>query len=131
MFEQETAGVMVRVEPQYLPAESAPDEGRYFWAYTIEILNLSADTVQLMSRAWQITDENGLTQNVRGPGVVGEQPVLKPGESFTYASGAPLAAPSGVMVGTYSMTRINTGEIFDIAVPAFPLDSPYVTRRAN
>ena len=131
MFEQETAGVMVRVEPRYLPAESAPDEGRFFWAYTIEILNLSADTVQLISRTWQITDENGLTQNVRGPGVVGEQPVLKPGESFTYTSGAPLAAPSGVMVGSYSMTRVDTGEMFDIAVPAFPLDSPYVTRRAN
>ncbi len=131
MFEQETAGVMVRAEPQYLPGESAPDEGRFFWAYTIEILNLSPDTVQLLSRTWQITDENGLTQNVRGPGVVGEQPVLKPGESFTYTSGAPLAAPSGVMVGTYSMRRVETGETFDIAVPAFPLDSPYVTRRAN
>jgi ApaG protein len=131
MFEQETSGVLVRVEPRYMATESAPDEGRYFWAYTIEILNLSPDTVQLMSRAWSITDENGLTQNVRGPGVVGEQPVLKPGESFTYTSGAPLAAPSGVMVGTYSMLRVGDGLMFDIAVPAFPLDSPFVTRRAN
>jgi ApaG protein len=131
MFEQETSGVLVRVEPHYMETESAPDEGRYFWAYTIEILNLSPDTVQLMSRAWSITDENGLTQNVRGPGVVGEQPVLKPGESFTYTSGAPLAAPSGVMVGTYSMLRVGDGLMFDIAVPAFPLDSPFVTRRAN
>jgi len=131
MFEQETSGVLVRVEPRYMATESAPDEGRYFWAYTIEILNLSPDTVQLMSRAWSITDENGLTQNVRGPGVVGEQPVLKPGESFTYTSGAPLAAPSGVMVGTYSMLRVDDGLMFDIAVPAFPLDSPFVTRRAN
>ena len=131
MFEQETSGVLVRVEPRYLAAESAPDEGRYFWAYTIEILNLSPDTVQLMSRAWSITDENGLTQNVRGPGVVGEQPVLRPGESFTYTSGAPLAAPSGVMVGTYSMVRVGDGHTFDIAVPAFPLDSPFITRRAN
>ena len=131
MFEQETSGVLVRVEPRYMAEESAPDEGRYFWAYTIEILNLSPDTVQLISRAWSITDENGLTQNVRGPGVVGEQPVLKPGESFTYTSGAPLAAPSGVMVGAYSMIRVDDGHAFDIAVPAFPLDSPYVTRRAN
>lgn len=131
MFELETSGVLVRVEPRYMAAESAPDEGRYFWAYTIEILNLSPDTVQLMSRAWSITDENGLTQNVRGPGVVGEQPVLKPGEGFTYTSGAPLAAPSGVMVGTYSMVRVDDGHMFDIAVPAFPLDSPFVTRRAN
>ena len=131
MFEQQTAGVMVRVAPRFLPAESAPDEGRYFWAYTIEIINLSPDTVQLISRAWAITDENGLTQNVQGPGVVGRQPVLQPGESFTYTSGAPLAAPSGVMVGTYSMVRIDNGETFDIAVPAFPLDSPHVTRRVN
>lgn len=131
MFEQQTAGVMVRVAPRFLPSESAPDEGRYFWAYTIEIINLSPDTVQLISRAWAITDENGLTQNVQGPGVVGRQPVLQPGESFTYTSGAPLAAPSGVMVGTYSMVRIDNGETFDIAVPAFPLDSPHATRRVN
>jgi ApaG protein len=131
MFEQETSGVLVRVEPRFMASESAPDEGRYFWAYTIEIVNCSPDTVQLISRAWSITDENGLTQNVRGPGVVGEQPVLKPGESFTYTSGAPLAAPSGVMVGTYSMVRVDDGQAFDIAVPAFPLDSPHVTRRAN
>ena len=123
--------MLVRVEPRYMAEESAPAEGRYFWAYTIEILNLSPDTVQLMSRAWSITDENGLTQNVRGPGVVGEQPVLKPGESFKYTSGAPLAAPSGVMVGTYSMVRVDDGLAFDIAVPAFPLDSPHITRRAN
>jgi ApaG protein len=131
MFEQETAGVLVRVEPRYSPAHSAPEEGRFFWAYTIEILNLSAHAIQLVSRRWQITDENGLTQNVRGAGVVGKQPVLQPGESFTYTSSAPLAAPSGVMVGAYSITRLDTHEMFDIAVPAFPLDSPYVTRRSN
>jgi ApaG protein len=131
MFEQQTAGVLVRVEPRYLPNESAPDDGRYFWAYTIEIVNLSPHTVQLISRAWNITDENGLTQRVQGAGVVGQQPVLRPGESFTYTSGAPLAAPSGVMVGTYSMVRVGSGEMFDIAVPAFPLDSPHINRRVN
>lgn len=131
MFEAQTAGVLVRVEPRFLPEQSAPDESRFFWAYTIEILNLSPDTVQLVSRAWEITDENGLTQKVQGPGVIGQQPVLKPGQSFTYTSGAPLAAPSGVMVGTYSMVRIDNGEMFEVAVPAFPLDSPYISRRVN
>jgi ApaG protein len=131
MFEQQTAGVLVRVEPRYLADESAPREGRFFWAYTIEIVNCSPDTVQLISRAWTITDENGVTQRVQGPGVVGQQPVLRPGESFTYTSGAPLAAPSGVMLGTYSMVRVDSGEMFDIAVPAFPLDSPHITRRIN
>jgi ApaG protein len=131
MYEQETAGVMVRVEPQFLPDESEPDENRFIWAYTIEIENRSTETVKLISRFWRIMDENGLTQEVRGPGVVGQQPVLEPGESFRYTSAAPLAAPSGVMVGAYSMLRLDNGEEFDIAVPAFPLDSPHQAKRAN
>ena len=131
MFEQETAGVLVRVEPQFLPEESEPDENRFVWAYTIEIENRSPETVQLLSRYWKIMDENGLTQEVRGPGVVGQQPVLAPGASFRYTSAAPLAAPSGVMVGTYSMLRLDRGEEFDIPVPAFPLDSPHQSKLAN
>lgn len=131
MFEAETDGVVVRVEPQFLAQQSDPDENRYVWAYTIEIVNCSSETVQLISRFWRIMDENGLTQEVRGPGVVGKQPVLKPGESFTYTSACPLGAPSGVMVGTYSMLRIGEGEEFDIAVPAFPLDSPHQSKLAN
>jgi ApaG protein len=131
MYEAETAGVLVRVEPQFLARESDPDENRFVWAYTIEIVNCSAETVQLISRFWRIMDENGLTQEVRGPGVVGQQPVLEPGESFRYTSAAPLAAPSGVMVGAYSMLRVGNGEEFDIAVPAFPLDSPHQSRLAN
>lgn len=131
MFEQETAGVMVRVEPRFLPEESAPEQSRYVWAYTIEIENRGSETVQLLSRYWRITDENGLTQEVRGPGVVGEQPVLKPGQSFRYTSACPLAAPSGVMVGAYSMQRIGDGAAFDIAVPLFALDSPHQSKRAN
>jgi ApaG protein len=131
MYEAETAGILVRVEPQFLPEESAPDDNHFVWAYTIEIENHSDEPVQLISRYWQITDENGLTQEVRGPGVVGQQPVIEPGFSFRYTSAAPLAAPSGVMVGAYSMQRVRDGEAFDIAVPAFPLDSPHEIRRAN
>ena len=131
MYEAETEGVLVRVEPQFLPQQSDPDENRYVWAYTIEIVNCSTETVQLISRFWRIMDENGLTQEVRGAGVVGKQPVLEPGESFRYTSAAPLAAPSGVMVGAYSMLRVASGEGFDIAVPAFPLDSPHQSRMAN
>ncbi|MEZ5996655.1 MAG: Co2+/Mg2+ efflux protein ApaG [Hyphomonadaceae bacterium] len=130
MYEQETAGVVVRVEPQFLAEESNPEQGRYVFAYTIEIENRRADQVQLISRFWRITDENGLTQEVRGPGVIGQQPLIGPGESFRYTSAAPLAAPSGVMSGAYSMQRAN-GEAFDIAVPLFALDSPHHARLAN
>jgi ApaG protein len=131
MYEQETAGLVVRVEPQYLADESAPDENRYVWSYTIEIENRSPTTVQLLSRFWRITDENGHTQEVRGPGVIGQQPVIEPGESFRYTSAAPLAAPSGVMLGAYSMQRTENGEAFDITVPAFALDSPHQARMLN
>ncbi len=131
MYEQETAGLVVRVAPQFLPEESAPEEGRFVWAYTIEIENRSAEKVQLISRCWRITDENGLTQEVRGPGVVGKQPVLSPGQSFRYTSACPLAAPSGVMMGAYSMVRLADGSAFEIAVPAFVLDSPHNSKLAN
>lgn len=131
MYEQETSGLLVRVEPQFLPDESEPDENRYIWAYTIEIENRSGPIVQLMSRFWRITDENGFTQEVEGPGVIGQQPVIGPGESFRYTSAAPLVAPSGVMMGAYSMRRLDDGGSFDIAVPLFALDSPHKTRLAN
>jgi ApaG protein len=130
MYEQETSGMVVRVAPQFLPEESAPDEGRFVWAYTIEIENRSTDSVQLLSRFWRITDENGLTQEVRGPGVIGQQPIIGPGQSVRYTSAAPLAAPSGVMGGAYSMQREN-GEAFDVAVPLFALDSPHISKLAN
>lgn len=131
MYEQETSGLVVRVEPRFLPEESAPEQSRYVWAYTIEIENRGAKTVQLLSRFWRITDENGLTHEVRGPGVVGEQPVIKPGKSYRYSSACPLAAPSGMMVGAYSMQRLEDGGAFDIAVPLFALDSPHQSKRAN
>ena len=87
--------------------------------------------MQLLSRFWRITDENGITQEVRGSGVIGQQPVIEPGQSFRYTSAAPLAAPSGVMMGAYSMQRVENGEAFDIAVPAFALDSPHQSKLAN
>ena len=131
MFEQETAGILVRVEPQFLPDESEPDEHRFVWSYTIEIENRSPDSVQLISRFWRLTDANGVTQEVTGAGVVGQQPVIPPGQCFRYTSAAPLAAPSGVMMGAYSMIRVDSGEEFDIAVPLFALDSPHEQRLAN
>jgi ApaG protein len=130
MYEQETAGLVVRVAPEFVPQHSAPQEGRFVWSYTIEIENLGDEAVQLLSRYWRITDENGLTQEVRGDGVIGQQPVIAPGASFRYSSAAPLSAPSGIMLGAYSMVRAD-GERFDIAVPAFVLDSPYNDKRAS
>lgn len=131
MYEQETAGMVVRVEPNFLPEESKPDESRFVWAYTIEIENRTGGPVQLLSRFWRITDENGVTQEVRGEGVIGQQPVIAPGSSFRYTSAAPLGAPSGVMMGAYSMQRTSNGEAFDIAVPLFALDSPHNAKRLN
>lgn len=131
MFEAETEGLCVRVEPHFLAEESEPKEGRFVWAYTIEIENRSGEAVQLVSRFWRITDANGVTQEVRGAGVIGQQPVIAPGESYRYTSAAPLAAPSGMMMGSYSMLRVDNGIEFDIMVPAFALDSPHETRLAN
>jgi ApaG protein len=130
MYEATTHKIRVRVEPRFLEDQSAPENDHYFWAYTIEITNTGVDTVQLVSRAWQITDAKGRLETVRGPGVVGEKPVLKPGQSFTYSSGCPLGTPSGLMVGTYQMTRVG-GLPFEIKVPAFSLDSPYAVRIMN
>ena len=131
MFEHEIEGIRVRVEPQFLDDESEPEEHRFIWAYTIEIENNSDDTLQLVSRFWRITDANGVTQEVRGQGVVGQQPVISPGESFTYTSAAPLSAPFGVMQGSYGMMRLDDGEEIDIPVPTFALDCPFETPRVN
>ena len=90
MYQAVTRGISVTVTPRYMPEESSPDQGRYFFAYTVEIINGSLDRVQLRSRYWRITDEHGHVQEVRGAGVVGEEPVLGPGESFSYTSGCPL-----------------------------------------
>jgi ApaG protein len=125
-----TRGIRVSVQPLYLTDQSEPDEGRYVWAYTIDIENESRETVRLRSRIWRITDETGKVEEVRGPGVVGQTPTLKPGEQFRYTSGCPLSTPSGIMVGSFQMTT-EEGEIFDIAIPAFSLDSPEGKRVVN
>jgi ApaG protein len=130
MYEAVTHGIRVRVTPQYLEEESDPDEDRYVWAYTIDILNEGRETVQLRTRHWRITDATGRTEEVRGPGVVGKTPVLEPGESFRYTSGCPLSTPSGIMVGSYQMTTEDGGRI-EVAIPAFSLDSPHTTRSVN
>ncbi|MGI9481715.1 MAG: Co2+/Mg2+ efflux protein ApaG [Hyphomicrobiales bacterium] len=125
MYSSETRLIRVSVKPQYLETNSEPDEARYVWAYTILIENLGRENVQLLTRFWKITDANGNEQIVRGDGVVGEQPMLAPGETFEYTSGAPLTTPSGFMVGSYGMIT-DSGEEFDIAIPAFSLDSPHI-----
>ena len=126
----ETEGVIVRVRPSYLAGQSDPDEGRWVWAYQVEIVNLSGSTVQLMARRWTITDAHGHVEEVRGPGVVGEQPVIAAGASYSYASGCPLPTDSGSMVGAYFMTDAD-GRSFEADIPAFSLDTPGARRVLN
>jgi len=123
-FEQRTKDVVVRVEPEYLADQSSPAESRYIWAYTVEIDNQGETDLQVTERFWQIADSRGQVQEVRGSGVVGEQPVVRPGEIFRYTSGAPLTAPSGMMRGTYKVEAPD-GESYDVDIPAFVLDSPH------
>lgn len=130
MYSAITKGIKVTVTPQFLEEESDPDRGFFFWAYTVEILNLSAEQVTLRTRHWRITDANGQTQEVHGAGVVGEEPELEPGEAFEYTSGAPLKTPSGIMVGSYGM-ETQRGSAFDVEIPAFSLDSPHNRRVVN
>ena len=130
MYQAVTRGVRVSVTPRYMESESNPDEDYFFWSYTVDIANESADTVQLRARHWRITDANGHTEEVRGAGVVGQTPVIAPGETFTYTSGCPLSVPSGIMVGSYRMAGPG-GAQFDIAIPAFSLDSPFTIRSVN
>lgn len=114
---------MVSVEPTYLGAKSSPDDSQYFWAYRVIIENHGRETVQLLNRHWMISNSCGELTEVKGPGVVGEQPVLKPGERHEYTSGAPLDTPSGMMGGSYQMES-ETGERFDVEIPTFSLDRP-------
>lgn len=129
-FEAITSGIRVTVTPHYLTDRSDPAENRYFWAYTVEITNLSQETVQLRSRHWRITDGFGRTQDVRGPGVVGEEPVIAPGGSYQYTSGCPLTTPSGFMAGHYRMMT-GRGEWLTVEIPAFSLDMPGEKRVVN
>jgi len=118
-----TRGIAVSVEPTYLEANSSPATSQYLWAYRVTIENQGRETVQLLSRHWMITNARGEFTEVKGPGVIGKQPLLKPGESYSYTSGAPLNTPSGMMGGSYQMES-DRGERFDIEIPTFSLDSP-------
>ena len=130
MYRAVTRQIEVTVEPNFLPGRSSVDKGQYFWSYTIVITNTGAETVQLRTRHWIITDATGRKQEVRGEGVVGEQPVLAPGERFEYTSGVPLPTASGFMTGRYQMVS-ESGERFEIDVPTFSLDSPDNRRVLN
>lgn len=130
VYSETTHNVNVTVYPIYLESQSSPDENHFLWAYHVRIENRGDKTIQLRSRHWRITDSLGRTQEIHGGGVVGEQPVLEAGDVFEYTSGTPLVTPSGIMVGTYQMES-ETGEIFDVAIPAFSLDSPYQSVSLN
>ncbi len=140
-YAQATMGINVRVASFYLEDQSEPDENRYVWAYRVTIENRGERTVQLLGRTWRITDARGRTFLVEGEGVVGEQPVLEPGEAFEYTSGTPLETPSGFMTGQYHMVAHGRGpavaqadsavELFDVAIPAFSLDSPHQPGRVH
>jgi ApaG protein len=130
MYRAVTRNIEVVVTPRFVADRSSPENNYFFWAYTISITNKGDDTVQLKTRHWRITDAHGRQQEVRGAGVVGEEPVLKAGEVFEYTSGVPLQTPSGFMTGTYGMVAVS-GEHFDVNIPAFSLDSGNGKRTIN
>lgn len=120
-----TRRIRVDVRAFYLADQSEPERGHFVWAYRVAIRNEGEQTVQLLKRSWHITDARGRTQSVHGEGVVGEQPVLEPGQEFEYTSGTPLPTPSGFMRGAYHMVVPDSGESFEVAIPPFSLDSPH------
>lgn len=130
MYEAVTRDIAVTVSSRFMADRSSTENNRYFWTYTVAIRNRGAHAVQLKTRHWIITDEAGKTQEVRGAGVVGEEPVIEPGALFEYTSGVPLPTPSGFMTGSYGMVTMD-GERFDIDIPAFSLDSPDARRTIN
>jgi ApaG protein len=130
MYRAVTHDIEVRVEPFYLEDRSSPEDNRYVWAYRITLTNNSAETVTLLARYWHITDALGRVEEVRGAGVVGEQPELHPGDSYQYTSGCPLTTPSGIMVGRYTMQN-ERGMTFEVDIPAFSLDVPGGKRSVN
>jgi len=127
MFDARTKDIVVSVEAKFLENESEPDDQYYVWAYHITITNEGEDTVQLLSRHWIITDGLGRIQEVRGDGVVGEQPILAPGGSYSYTSGTPLTTPTGMMQGTYTMAQ-KSGDRLEVKIPLFSLDSDYAKK---
>jgi ApaG protein len=130
-WEARTNDILVRVRAFFLEDESAPEEGRYVWAYRVAVENHGRFTVQLLRRSWEITDAAGRVQHVQGEGVVGEQPVLAPGQAFEYVSGTPLGTPSGFMTGAYHLIEQGSGTQFDVAIPSFSLDSPHADGRVH
>jgi len=130
MYRCTTRDIEVEVEPFFLPDRSDPDESHFVWGYRVTIVNNSPMRVQLLERYWRITDGLGRVEEVRGEGVVGEQPELNPGDSYQYTSGCPLRTPSGIMLGTYTM-ETESGERFEVDIPAFSLDLPDAVRSLN
>jgi len=126
-FVETTRGLTVRVAVSYLPEQSEPGSGRWFWAYHIRIENDGQMAAQLMTRKWLITDGRGAKHVVEGDGVVGDQPVIMPGTSYDYVSGCPLNTPSGNMQGSYGMIA-EDGSSFEIAIPKFALTAPVTAR---
>jgi len=127
---QTTGDITVRVQPKFMETDSDPSSGRFLWSYTVEIANGGPYAVQVLSRFWQITDGNGQIEEVAGKGVIGKQPVIEPGDTFSYTSGAPLRTPSGIMGGRYSV-RDDNGTVYDVEIPAFSLDSPHDRARVH
>jgi ApaG protein len=130
MYTATTRAIAVTVKPQYLPDQSEPNKAQYVWAYQVRIENKGDVAVQLRSRHWKITDGLGRLQEVKGPGVVGKTPRLRPGEVFEYTSGSSLSTSSGFMGGTYQMVS-ESGENFDVEIPTFSLDTPNAARQLN
>ena len=130
MYSSTTRNIVITAQPHFLEGQSLPHENKFVWAYTITIANQGTEPVKLLTRHWIITDAFGHRQEVQGPGVVGEQPRLGPSDSFSYSSGCPLPTPSGLMVGTYGMVT-DAGEHFDVAIPAFSLDSHFDKHSIN
>lgn len=130
MYSKTTHDIRVTVEPYYIEEESVPSQDHHFWAYHIRIENLSKKKVQLKTRKWAITDSRGLKQTVQGDGVIGQQPEIEPGKFYEYTSGVPLKTSSAIMEGNYSMQN-EEGTNFDIAIPAFSLDSPYHAKKIH
>ncbi len=130
VYETKTRDILVRVAADYMPAHSDPEENRFFWGYMIEIENHGEETVQLVSRHWVITDAMNRVEEVRGIGVIGEQPELKPREAFRYNSGCPLQTSSGTMRGAYQMIT-EGGEVFEALIPEFSLHMPDARKRMN
>ncbi len=130
MYTKTTKNINITVNPYYLEDQSEPDDQHYVWAYQVTINNIGSEIVQLKNRFWKITDSNGSRQEVRGEGVVGEQPILNPGEKFEYTSGTPLSTPSGFMEGYYEMETKN-GKKFEASIPLFSLDIPATSKKLN